>query len=203
MTAEQLASVTETYYYYAPSSTTMTAQEGTHGDAAVQVDFTGIPIQVTYVVINLSGTQSIRSTVTQMGGDLPQLPKQVKSVQVPYESFHYYAPSQMKHGDDVDYDPTTDTQFTKAAAGSYVLVDAPVETTEVPYDDSPIYVTYDWAGDHDWDLTGKGRYNIRLKYNNDYYYLAPNEHNNYQGYTVDGAKMDSEADSRLVTQQYL
>ena len=132
---------------------------------AAQVQFKGVPVKVTYAVINLSGTQSIHYTADCEGGDDVCIPAAIKSMQVPYESFHYWKPSGVKRGGENYEDPRLDKDFTSAEV-TYDLSGASKYDEPLPYSGTPVvYVTYDWTDAErnasSVDLSGKAVFNIQ------------------------------------------
>lgn len=175
------------YNYLANSSnTTLTKQNLKSGNANVQMKFEGIPVTPTYVVINRSGTQSIRYTVDAEMGDVIKIPKKIKSVQVNYDQFHYWPASEWQMSNGTEPSPLTDNFFTRRDLTSSVRLpsgsnqnadgltyqlkkqETATEITRMSYDEtSPIiYVTYDAYDptkvdpDVNFDLSGTAKYNF-------------------------------------------
>ena len=169
------------YNYLANSSnTTLTKQNLVSGNANVQMKFMGIPVSPTYVVINRSGTQSIRYEVDAEMGDVVKIPKKIKSVQVNYDQFHYWGSEGVVMSDSSTPDPLTDYAMTrrnitggKNQDGKTYNLSSAQAIKRLNYTDNApvIYVTYDYdpaalPSQYNFDLTGKAKYNI--------YFEAPN-----------------------------
>lgn len=169
------------YNYLAKETSTLSKQHLVSGNANVQMKFMGIPVTPTYVVINLSGTQSIRYTDTKAEmGDIIKIPAKIKSVQVNYNQFHYWDASDVKMSDNSTPNPLTDYVMTrrnitggKNQDGKTYNLSSAQAIKRLNYTDNApvIYVTYDYdpealPSQYNFDLTGKAKYNI--------YFEAPN-----------------------------
>lgn len=168
------------YNYLAKETNTLSKQNLVSGNANVQMKFMGIPVSPTYVVINLSGTQSIRYTVDAEMGDVVKIPKKIKSVQVNYDQFRYRGSEGVVMSDSSTPNPLTDYAMTRRNitggknqdGKTYNLSSAqPIERLNYTDNAPVIYVTYDYdpealPSQYNFDLTGKAKYNI--------YFEAPN-----------------------------
>lgn len=168
------------YNYLAKATTTLSKQNLVSGNANVQMKFSGIPVKPTYVVINLSGTQSIRYTVDAEMGDVVKIPKKIKSVQVNYDQFRYRGSEGVVMSDSSTPNPLTDYAMTrrnitggKNQDGKTYNLSNAQDIKRLNYTDNApvIYVTYKYdpealPSQYNFDLTGKAKYNI--------YFEAPN-----------------------------
>jgi len=177
---------------------TLNTQSGTTGDDDIQLVYREVPVNVTYVVINNRGTQSIRQTVEASGGDEPVIPEAIKSAQVRYEDFTYYHSDGVTMSDNSTVNPTGDNKFTHRTDATYVLTGATPfsgENDRLDYQDQTVYVRYEYhpealPDDVNIDISGLAKYNIRWERQNENYYLGLVEqkldNNNYGNVWVNG-----------------
>ena len=161
------------YDYLKQSGTTMSIADGPATGNAYQVKFVPVPIDVTYAVINLSNRQSIRHTVQQEAGELPRLPKEIKSALVSYDDFTYWHRAKVTRGGEggeAGYDPTLDNNYAKGSTSghdgspTYDLSAATEYTDLLPYSaNETIYVTYTFDNaTSPIDLSGTSKYNMMV-----------------------------------------
>ena len=134
----------------------------TQDKTAVQVELVPFQYKYTYVVINNSGTQSLRYTVDAEAGDPVRIPASMKSSLLDYSDYKYY--------DEGDVSATTDFEY---VTDFDITNDVPM--TNLPYSNRVIYVRYDYTPkEGGLDLTGTIKYQIHATVDgNEMYMHAP------------------------------
>ena len=131
------------------------------GKTPTQVQFQGVPVKVTYNVVNLRNKLATFHTVTQEGGDELKMPEKIKSPLVEESggtfTFHQ-AESTVVNTNTEGLDGKNSYDYSVTTLG-----DVWASTEKIPYSGSElnIYVTYDFDNNRSSiDLSGKAKYNL-------------------------------------------
>lgn len=129
---------------YLQPATTITATD------KQRVQLLGVPVPVTYYIVNLNNTVATHHTVTSFAGDFPSLPALIKSPLVEQSggSFSYYTGTTLKSSSKV-----IESIGTKCNENEYYI----------PYSSASlnVYVTYTYDNSNSAiDLSGRGKFHI-------------------------------------------
>ena len=142
------------------------------GKTSVQMELIPFQYTYTYIIVNNSGYEALRATAKQEGGDAPHLVEGLRSPLLNADEYVYYeagAFSQLGSWHDIDGDGTDN---------KYVLSAGATEAATLPYDNTTIYVRYNYtpkAGGLDIGTASEPavmKYQIRGFYNNNYNHYA-------------------------------
>lgn len=165
----------------------------TDGTTAAQVQFLGIPVKVYYAVLSKTkGWVAIKGDFIQEGGDKPNLPDLLRSPLAYDYKYYGTATEAGKVSTKSNPDKTLMTYS----------VDGLTELAELPYEETTVYVTYDFDNTNSLlDLNGQVKYNV--SYNDNYAYLGGtlSGKSSFNGYSIGSTKQPTKEQS--ATKAYL